>query len=218
MRDAQNLRKYLQGQFDGARPRLVKLAARLTDEAEAAVDAAAKEFDAMLPELAYRDNPHHPMADSLFACTYNLALFQVLREQGIDAHAFGAAMLEGLAAAPIEPPPPPPPNMPVDGLSGSAAAGEFELTITERSDDHKWGYNITSCAICHQFGKYDAMDLVPYMCATDDLMSDKGHQGLERTGTIALGASRCDFRYELNRPGKHLSTLYPDRIRAVTVG
>ena len=42
---------------------------------------------------------------------------------------------------------------------------------TERS------VNIESCAICDAFAKCDAPDLVRYMCATDDVMSDRGNQG-----------------------------------------
>ena len=62
------------------------------------------------------------------------------------------------------------------------------------------------------------MDLVPYMCATDDLMSDLNDQGLSRTGTIALGRTHCDFHYQPGRPTEHLSNLYPDRIRVVEQG
>jgi hypothetical protein len=59
------------------------------------------------------------------------------------------------------------------------------------------------------------MDLVPYMCATDDVMSDRGGQGLRRTGTIALGAHECDFRYQRKGEPQHVADLYPDRIRLV---
>ena len=73
--------------------------------------------------------------------------------------------------------------------------------------------NIKSCAICHAFSKYDAMDLVPYMCAMDDVASEIGDLGLRRTGTIALGATHCDFRYERGREPLRLADQYPERIR-----
>ncbi len=73
--------------------------------------------------------------------------------------------------------------------------------------------NITSCAICHLFGNHDAMDLVPYMCAFDDVMSAAGDQGLRRTGTIALGASHCDFRFQQGGEPLPLAEQYPDQIR-----
>ena len=76
-----------------------------------------------------------------------------------------------------------------------------------------WGMNVKSCAICHTFSKYDAMDLVPYMCATDDLMSDFGQEGLRRTGTIALGSHQCDFRYKSGGEPLRVVEQYPERIR-----
>ena len=80
-------------------------------------------------------------------------------------------------------------------------------------EDYDWGMNVKSCAICHSFSKYDAMDLVPYMCATDDVMSDKGKQGLRRTGSIAVGAHQCDFRYKRGGEPGHLSKQYPHKIQ-----
>lgn len=51
------------------------------------------------------------------------------------------------------------------------------------------------------------------MCASDDVMSDKGGRGLQRTGSIALGAQKCDFRYKRNGQPRRLAEQYPDRIR-----
>ena len=75
--------------------------------------------------------------------------------------------------------------------------------------------NIKSCGICHQYAKYDAMDLVPYMCATDDVESDKSNLGLRRTGSIAVGAHLCDFRYKRGAEPQRLATQHPDKIRVV---
>ena len=73
--------------------------------------------------------------------------------------------------------------------------------------------NIFSCDICHQFSKFDAMDLVPYMCALDDVLSDRFDQGLRRTGTIAVGAAQCDFRYERGGEPQRMADQYPNKIR-----
>ncbi|MCZ6616861.1 MAG: L-2-amino-thiazoline-4-carboxylic acid hydrolase, partial [Gammaproteobacteria bacterium] len=93
----------------------------------------------------------------------------------------------------------------------------FLLVYGDR-ETYDWGMNVKSCGICYQFSKYDAMDLVPYMCATDDVMSDLGHQGLRRTGTIAVGAHQCDFRYQRKGEPGHLADKYPDRIRILETG
>jgi hypothetical protein len=75
-----------------------------------------------------------------------------------------------------------------------------------------WEFNVHSCTICHTASKYDAMDLVPYMCATDDVMSEKNNDGLRRTRSIALGAHLCDFRFKDDGPPRRLAEQYPDRI------
>ena len=167
--------------------------------------------------MAYLDAPHNPLARALFYCAINLSLYKALAEQGIDVHAYGDAMLKYLrddatqSATDGEPAESGP-----DWHQGPGThVGEFQIEPLEGNEDFSWGYNITSCAICHLFGQHDAMDLVPYMCASDDVVSDAQNQGLKRTGTIALGAHRCDFRYGGTAEPKRVADDYPDKIKFV---
>jgi hypothetical protein len=216
--------------FEERRETAVQLAGEFVDDPVVVVDAAAALFEDMIPDLAYLDNPDHPMAASVFGCSANLAVYLALRERDVDVHAYGGAMLSRMAAAPL-----PAPEASDDdrtprerfdeyiAISKSseqqAAPGEFvyEAFYGDR-ETYDWGMNVKSCGICYQFSKYDAMDLVPYMCATDDVMSDLGHQGLRRTGTIAVGAHQCDFRYQRKGEPGHLADKYPDRIRILEAG
>ncbi|MDH3644015.1 MAG: L-2-amino-thiazoline-4-carboxylic acid hydrolase [Gammaproteobacteria bacterium] len=215
----------IRDQFGDSRERAINLASRFVDDAEVVVDQAAEIFDSMIPDMAYVDNPDSPMASSVFICCGSLALFLALKPRGVDAHQYGGALLDSMRSTP-----PTAPETTDDGTSpqerfsrfiasgeasqSTASPGEFvfEALVGDRSE-YDWGMNIKSCAICHAFSKYDAMDLVPYMCATDDLMSDIGAQGLRRTGTIALGAHQCDFRYKSGGEPLRLVGQYPDRIR-----
>ena len=222
----------LKAAFARDRGRLERLAADLVgeDAAEAAVDTAEQKFAAMLPDIAYRDNPDHRHAGDLISCAMNLALFLTVKDQGIDAHHFGAAMINRIRTALREHRHDPKsvtnqkqdPGVAqafIDAMQESqttAKPGEFVyeyLPDKSNRDTGDWAFNITSCAICHHFGKYDAMDLVPYMCASDDVMSEAQDRGLVRTGTIALGADHCDFRYNSGRPAKAVAQLYPNKIR-----
>ncbi|MDG2334235.1 MAG: L-2-amino-thiazoline-4-carboxylic acid hydrolase [Myxococcota bacterium] len=174
-------------------------------------------FAGMLDEIPYVDRHGHSMAPSMFACTAMLALFQVLRERGVDAHAWGRALHSLPPGLPSEDPAVRErererSRKDADASQASAAPNEFVFTIIEGPGFDR-GMNIESCAICHLFGKHDAMDLVPYMCAYDDVVSDAAGQGLRRTGTIALGASRCDFRFEGEGGPLRLVEQFPDRIR-----
>lgn len=218
--------------FDESRSYKRLMLERLGEEPEEVLDQACFVFTQMGSELAYAGEREHPMANSVLSCAALLAIYLVVEDKGIDAHRFGAAMLENMRQA-IEQarerasrsgrkPDPEKARQIVDRLieAGQASQsavqpGEFVFSAQREDDGNDWRMEISSCAICALFSKYDAMDLVPYMCATDDLMSDLGNEGLTRTGTIALGRSHCDFHYRPGHDGRHLSELYPDRIRTI---
>lgn len=209
----------VKGQFTGMRRGYQMIAARFVDDPEAVVDKAAALYDQMVPDLAYLDEQDHPMADSLFKCAMTLAVYLALKERGVQVHDFGATVLEMFAMVPA------PPDQLGDeaavlALKSAAAAsqrepkkGEFVFEVLEEVPGTDVAMNIKSCGICHHFSKYGAMELVPYMCALDDVVSDKLGQGLRRTGTIALGASHCDFRYSHGGEPLRVADHYQDRIR-----
>ena len=100
----------------------------------------------------------------------------------------------------------------------AARPGEFafEIVAGDGYTGGDFGMNVISCAVCFAFGKYDAMALVPYMCPTDDVLSDALGQGLQRSGTIALGAHRCDFRFDREGSPARLAEQFPERIKLVS--
>lgn len=213
--------------FDQANVRLTRLAGRFSEDVSAVIAEASAIFDAMLPSLAYLDKPQHRLASALFTCSVNLSLYLALKQRGVDVHAFGSAMLTGLTRAPIHVPEESDEILRerlaqfavlAEASQTNAAPGEDVVEFV--SGEHvqfEWGYNVKSCAICHVAAKYDAMDLVPYFCAVDDVMSDKGKQGLQRTGSLALGASHCNFRYTRRGEPHRLVEQYPERIRFVQI-
>ncbi len=198
--------------------------AGLVEDADIALEEASEIFEEMIPDMAYVDKREHPMAAAVFSCSASLAVYLALKKRGVDVHDFGSAMLTYMEKNPPEP------EAPEDGRSlqerfaeflasadaslKDAAPGEFVFEgFRGDRKTYDWGMNVKSCGICHAFSKYDAMDLVPYMCATDDLVSDRGNQGLRRTGTIAVGAHQCDFRYKSEGDPLHLAPQYPARIK-----
>ena len=92
--------QFVRNGFEQARPRFIKLAGRFVDDAETIVEQAATVFDQMIPDMAYLERRDHPMASAVFECSANLALYLVLKDHGIDAHAFGSAMLDLMSKAP----------------------------------------------------------------------------------------------------------------------
>ena len=188
----------------------------VSEEADVVLARARGIFEGMIEELPYMDQPRHSMAASMFACGAMLAVFEVLREREDDAHGWGRAIQK----LPVVVPPSDDSDrasarIDADASQSGAAPNEFVFEIVEGDESSGHGMNVTSCAICHLFGKHDAMELVPYMCAYDDVVSDAGNQGLRRTGTIALGASRCDFRFRQGGEPLRVAEQYPERIRLI---
>jgi len=70
-----------------------------------------------------------------------------------------------------------------------------------------FGFDVRSCSVCSLFSRHGQSELVPYVCALDDAMSEAMGLGLRRSGTRAMGASCCDFRYEPGRKGKALREI-----------
>jgi hypothetical protein len=180
----------------------------------------------MLPEMAYLNDTDHPMAASVFSSCATLSVCLSLKKSGVDVHDFGSAVLADIAQNRM---------VPVDTGSDPKLLKEFiesgeaskhnaspnEYVFEAFEGDHidyDWGVNIKRCALCVAFSKYSAMDLVPYMCAMNDVMSDKINQGLRRTGTIGLGAKQCIYRYKIGGEPLRLADQYPERIKYVRNG
>ena len=211
------------GFFEKAKRRFTRLIGRFVRDAQSVLEEAATIFDRMLADMAYIDKTDHPMASSVFGSCATLAVYLALKERGVDVHDFGCAMLTSLAQVSLTPDDlgSDPERLAEFIASGKAsqkhaAPGEyvFEAFIGDQKD-FDWGVNIKRCALCHAFSKYDAMDLVPYMCAMNDVLSDMGKWGLRRTGTIALGAQQCVYRYKHGGEPQRLANQYPDQIRFV---
>lgn len=192
-------------------------------EIDAVLAEASQIAAAMIPDMAYSANPKHPMARSVYFCNASLAVFLAAKSRGVGVHQYGEQMLlemrrthqapDATAEKPLEEQLAALVAASEDSLQ-EAAPGEFVFDVQISTDQETdWSMSVKSCAICASFSKYDAMDLVPYMCATDDIVSDAAGQGLRRTGTIALGARECDFKYRQGGAPRRVAQDYPERIR-----
>ncbi|HEU4858559.1 MAG TPA: L-2-amino-thiazoline-4-carboxylic acid hydrolase [Chitinophagaceae bacterium] len=70
--------------------------------------------------------------------------------------------------------------------------------ITDKQETLGLGYgiDILECGICKLFKKHNYQKYAAILCEVDALTSDLAGLKLIRTGTIALGAPKCDFRWE----------------------
>jgi hypothetical protein len=70
--------------------------------------------------------------------------------------------------------------------------------ITDKKETLGLGYgvDILECGICKLFKKHNYQNYSSILCEVDHITSDLAGLKLVRNGTIALGAKKCDFRWE----------------------
>lgn len=80
----------------------------------------------------------------------------------------------------------------------SNADGFIANIITDKQETLGLGYgiDILECGICKLFKKHNYQKYTAILCEVDALTSDFAGLELVRKGTIALGASKCDFRWK----------------------
>jgi hypothetical protein len=69
--------------------------------------------------------------------------------------------------------------------------------ITDKSETFGLGYgiDILECGICKLFKKHNYQLYAPILCEVDEITSSLAGLKLIRTGTIANGSTKCDFRF-----------------------
>ena len=70
--------------------------------------------------------------------------------------------------------------------------------ITDKRETFGLGYgiDILECGICKLFKKHNYAKYSSILCEVDEITSGLAGLTLVRTGTIALGAKKCDFRFK----------------------
>ena len=70
--------------------------------------------------------------------------------------------------------------------------------ITDKNETFGFGYgiDIIECGICKLFKKNNYQKYASILCEVDEITSNLAGLQLIRTGTIALGAKKCDFRFK----------------------
>lgn len=78
----------------------------------------------------------------------------------------------------------------------SREPGGFEMHAVEREPGVLLALDVERCPLAEFFARQGTPEVGPLICKLDDVMVE-AIDGVElrRTGTIAAGAKRCDFRY-----------------------
>ena len=84
-------------------------------------------------------------------------------------------------------------------VSQNSNPGGFVANIiTDKQETFGLGYgiDILECGICKLFNKHHHEKYASILCEVDEITSGLAGLKLVRTGTIALGAKKCDFRFK----------------------
>jgi hypothetical protein len=81
------------------------------------------------------------------------------------------------------------------------ADGFVANIITDKQETFGLGYgiDIIECGICKLFRKHNYSKYASILCEVDEITSGLAGLRLIRTGTIANGAKKCDFRFKLQK-------------------
>ncbi len=76
--------------------------------------------------------------------------------------------------------------------------GFIARIITDKNETYGFGYgvDILECGICKLFKKHHFEKYTSILCEVDEVTSGLAGLRLIRTGTIANGANKCDFRFK----------------------
>jgi hypothetical protein len=79
------------------------------------------------------------------------------------------------------------------------ADGFIANIVTDKKETFGLGYgiDIIECGICKLFKRHNYSKYASILCEVDEITSGLAGLQLIRTGTIANGAKRCDFRFKL---------------------
>lgn len=198
------------------------LRARYPLDAESLLVQLDKEFDLIYPDVRFAATSGNPMDRRLVFCAYFLALIKVLDNRGESFEQIRIVSLEvvneyvkpknkfqqflkklppklikfRIAKAALK--------LLAKKLGTKGHPDGFVLTIiVDEKETYGLGYGIDihECGICKLFNKHGYQKYAPILCEVDEVTSNLAGLKLIRKGTIANGASKCDFRYAPALPG-----------------
>ncbi|MEZ5400389.1 MAG: L-2-amino-thiazoline-4-carboxylic acid hydrolase [Bryobacteraceae bacterium] len=203
-----NYRRHFESEF---RRRYPRAARELAEETES-------RYEAIAPEVSFARTSSNPIDRRLDFCAYFLAAIQSLEARGetFDSireyclavtHASVSpanawqAWKKRLPAALMRTPLVRLIAHVMRAKGGSKGHDDGFLirviTAPEETNGLGYGFDIVECGICKLFDRHCAGRYVTILCEVDELTSALAGLELVRGGTIARGASVCDFRFRL---------------------
>lgn len=184
------------------------------DQLNAAINTHFKNIS---PDIQFAATSKNPIDRRLEICSYFLAVFKTLNEQGEPYEKIKAIARE-VATEYVRPKnkfqsfmkrlPAKLMNTWLADMMIRIMNKKFSLRdnpdgfvakiITDKEETFGLGYgfDILECGICKLYKKHHYENFSSILCEFDEMTSSMAGLKLVRTGTIANGAAKCDFRYK----------------------
>ena len=184
--------------------------------ADQLVSQVDKEFELIYPDVNFATTSSNPIDRRLIFCAYFLALIKVLDKSGESFEKIRMVSLEvvkeyvrpknglqrflkklpprliqiGLVKALLK-------HLAKRVSKKGHADGFAASMIFDKNQTYGLGYgvDILECGICKLFKKHRYEKYASILCEVDEVTSNLAGLKLIRSGTIANGAMKCDFRY-----------------------
>ena len=195
---------------------IASIRSRYPSNAQSLLIELDKEFNLLLPDVKFAATSKNPMDRRLVFCAYFLALIKVLDHQGESFEQIRTVSLE-IVKEYVRPKNAfqqfmrkLPPRLIKFRVANAALKflakklstkghpdGFVSKVIFDKKETYGLGYgiDILECGICKLFNKHGYKKYAPILCEVDEVTSNLAGLKLIRSGTIANGASKCDFRY-----------------------
>ena len=72
---------------------------------------------------------------------------------------------------------------------------DWMVDVLEKSEDYEFGFDYLECGDCKLCRDEGCPELAKYLCSLDYMTIDVMGLGLRRSGTLAEGCDKCDFRF-----------------------
>lgn len=176
-----------------------------------------REYDLIAPDIRFAATSTNPLDKRLDVCAWVLALIKTLDAMALDYDAI-RAVCRDVAIAYVQPH-----NalqrfmkkLPARLAGTRLAAWLFDkwrdrfmtpghpdgfaaeiLTDPKQTHGLGFGFNILECGVCKLFHRHQMDNYTFILCEVDEITSGLAGLSLIRTGTLAQGATHCDFRYQ----------------------
>lgn len=174
-------------------------------------------FKKIQPDIRFAKSSKNPVDRRMEIAAYFLATIEVLNRHGVSIEKIRALLL-GIANEYVRPKNAwqrmlkKLPVQVIDSSLGKFLIRQMQNKVSQRAHpdgfavrvltDKKetlglgYGIDILECGICKLYTKHGLHNFTPLLCEIDYITTSMAGLKMHRTGTIALGASKCDFRYE----------------------